>query len=123
RIAAARQYLEIGMADAKAIDEVLDLISPRSSPAFATGLIDALGASPAPAVGLALMKQFGRLPPSARSAALRALLMRPDSTRTLLDALDNGEVHPGDLTLDQKESLLTHSDKKIAARAKTILSR
>jgi putative heme-binding domain-containing protein len=32
-------------------------------------------------------------------------------------------VQPGDLTLDQKEALLTHSDRKIAVRAKTILAR
>jgi putative membrane-bound dehydrogenase-like protein len=123
RIAAARQFLEIGGGDAKAIDGVLDFITPRASPILAAGLIDAIGASPVAAVGPSLVKRLGGLPPSARSATLRALLLRPDSTRALLDALDKGSVQLGELTLDQKEALTTHPDRKIAARAKTILAR
>jgi uncharacterized protein len=123
RVAAARQYLEIGGADAKAIDGVLEFITPRASPTLAAGLIDAIGASPIPAIGPLLVKRLGGLPPSARAAALRALLVRPDSTRALLDALDKGAVQLGDLTLDQKEALTTHPDMKIAARSKTILAR
>ncbi len=116
--AAARQYVEFQSGDVKAAQQLLDLVTPRASPALAAGLIDALGASSAPAVGPALVQRLGGLPPSARAAALRVLLGRPDLTRTLLDALDKGDVQLGELTLDQKEALTAHPDAKIAARAR-----
>jgi uncharacterized protein len=123
RIAAARQYVELQLADIKAAQRVLDLITPRDSPALTTGFIDALGASTAPEVGPALVKRLEGLPPSSRSAAIRVLLGRADATRAFLDALDKGHSQISELTLDQKEALAAHPDKRIAARARALLAR
>jgi putative membrane-bound dehydrogenase-like protein len=123
RVAAARQYLEFQASDHKAVEQVLGLVTPRSTPALAGGLVDALASSTSANLGPTLVQRIGGLPPSARAAAVRVLLSRTDATRALLDALDKGQVQPGELTLDQKESLTSHPDRKIAARAKAILAR
>jgi putative membrane-bound dehydrogenase-like protein len=123
RVAAARQYLELLPGDGKAVEQLLDLITPRTPPAIATGVIEAIGVTTAPEAGPALVNRMGSLSPTARAAAVRVLLGRGESTRALLDALDKGTMQLGELTLDQKEALAAHPDTKIAARAKTILAR
>jgi uncharacterized protein len=123
RIAAARQLVEFHTGDVKVIAQVLDAITPRTAPGLAAGMIDAMGASASPEIGKALVKRLDTLTPAARTAALRVMLGRPDSTRLLLDALDAGRVQLAELTLDQKQALAAHPDKKIAYQAKQILAR
>jgi putative membrane-bound dehydrogenase-like protein len=123
RIAAAREFVELQPADVKPVEQVLDLITPRTPPALATGFIEALGASTAPESGPALLKRLNGLSPTARAAALRVLLGRAESTRALLESLDKGVVQLAELTLDQKEALAAHPDKKVAFRARKILAR
>jgi uncharacterized protein len=101
----------------------LAAITPRSSPEVTAGLFDALGGSQAPNLGQAVVKQLAGWSPAARAAALRLLLARPDSTRALLDALDKGTVPLGELTLDQKQALTAHPDRRLAGRARRILER
>jgi putative membrane-bound dehydrogenase-like protein len=123
RITAATQYVEFQAGDIKGVEQILALITPRASPALAAGLIDAAGSSTSPEMAPTLLKQLPTLPPSARAAVLRVLLSRTDATRILLNGLDKGDVQASELTLDQKESLTAHPDRKIAARARTILAR
>ena len=54
---------------------------------------------------------------------VRALLGRLESTRALLEALDKGQIPFGDLALDQRQALATHPDRRIAGRARAILTR
>jgi putative membrane-bound dehydrogenase-like protein len=123
RAAAARQLVEFRPADEQIVEKLLAAITPRSSPELTAGLLDALGASQAPNLGPLVVKQLSGWPPSARAAALRLLLVRPDSTRALLDGLDKGTVPLGEMALDQKQALAAHPDKAIAERAKKILER
>jgi uncharacterized protein len=123
RIDATRQLVEFRAGDAKVIGQILDAVTPRTPPGLAAGMIDALGASTSPEVGQALSKRLDVLAPAARVAALRVLLSRPDATRLLLEALDGGRVQLAELTLDQKQALAAHPDKKIAGQAKKILAR
>ena len=123
RADAARQLIEFRPRDEQLVEKVLAAITPRSSPELAAGLLEALGTSQAANLGPAVLKQFAGWSPSARAAALRLLLGRPDATRALLDAFDKGMVPLGELTLDQKAALAAHPDRQIAARAKAILER
>ena len=119
RVDAARQLVEFRPTDEQVVEKLLAAITPRTSPELTAGLLDALGASQAANLGPAVVKLLSGWPPSARAAALRLLLGRPESTRALLDGLDKGQVQLGELTLDQKQALAAHPDKQIAARAKT----
>jgi hypothetical protein len=123
RIEAARQMIQQRPADAALADQLLAAITARTSPELTAGLIEAAGGSTAPETADALLKRFSRWPPSARAAALRALLVRPASTQTLLDAIDAGKVPLGELTLDQKQALAVHPERGIARRAKELLDR
>jgi putative membrane-bound dehydrogenase-like protein len=121
RIDAAKQLVEFRTGDAKVVEQVLEMITPRTSGTLAAGFIDAVANSPA--AGPALIKRLDQLTPAARTAALRVLLGRPDSTRLLLKALNEGKVQLTELSLDQKQALVSHPDKKIAYQAKAIIER
>jgi putative membrane-bound dehydrogenase-like protein len=123
RVNAARQLVDFQPADLKLAEKLLDVISPRTSPQLTAGLLEAAGSCQASEVGAAIVERLVGWTPSARLAAVRTLLGRPESTRALLDGLENGKVQLGELALDQKQALSSHADKQIAERAKKLLSR
>jgi hypothetical protein len=63
------------------------------------------------------------LTPAAKTFAIRILLVRPDSTTVLLDAIEKGTVKLTDLALDQKQTLADHPNRALRERAKKILER
>lgn len=121
RIAAARQAMDLSASDAKLAEKLLEAITPRTPPQVAVGIIDAVGA--APAVGPALVQRLPGWSPSARAAAIRALLSRAESIRVLLDAVEKGQLPLGELALDQRQALASHTDKLIAQRARKLLEK
>lgn len=123
RLAAARQVIELSPSDDKAVVRLLASVTPRTAPQFAVGIMDTLAASQAPTLGVAVMKNLRGLSPTARAAALRVLLGRPESTRALLDGLEKGQVQLAELSLDQKQALAAHPDKAIAKQARALLER
>lgn len=123
RASAARQLTEFMANDDKAVETILDAITPRAGPALVNGLIESLANSTAASVGPGIAKRYSSWSPLARAAALRTLLSRPETTRALLDATEKGQMTLVDLALDQKQALATHPDKGIAARAKAILAK
>jgi len=70
-----------------------------------------------------MVKNMRGLSPTARAAAVRVLLGRPESTRALLDSIDKGQVQLAELTLDQKQALADHPNKAIAKHARALLER
>ena len=123
RLAAARQLLELQPDDAGLAGTLFNLITPRSSPTFAVGIIESLGATGTEAVGAEIIKRLPALTPQARTAGLRTLLSRPASTRQYLDAVEKGTLTLSELPLDQKQALTAHPDAKIASRAKALLAK
>jgi putative membrane-bound dehydrogenase-like protein len=123
RIAAARQVVELRPTDDATLAQLLNTITPRTPPALTAGLLDAVSASKAPGLGAALLERMDSWTPAARTAAIRILLLRPDATRSLLNAMEKGGVRLADLALDQKQALAAHPDSAIAARAKKLLAR
>jgi len=123
RIAAAGQLVDFRRSDAAVAADLLKSISPRTSPDLAKGLVEAVGRSDAPATGTALIESLGVLSPAVRSVAIKVLLTRGDWTKSLIDAVEAGKIVFSELSLDQKQALAAHPDKKIAERAKALLSR
>lgn len=123
RIDAARQLVEFRKTDTQTAQDVLALITPRSSPQLASGFVAAIARSGSPNVGAALVGRLDSLTPALRPEVLRALLSRADWTTGLLDGVDGGKVSLSDLSLDQKQALAAHPDKTIAERAKALLNR
>jgi putative membrane-bound dehydrogenase-like protein len=123
RIVAAGRVIELRKDDAATAAKVLDLLTPRTAPELARGLLDAVGHSEAPATGAAIVERLPALTPAVRPAALRILLARADWTEALLGALEKGTVQLVELSLDQKQALAAHPSKAVAERARALLAR
>ena len=123
RVDAARQLIDLRKSDAKTAQELLALVKSKSSPEFASGLIDVVAKSESPEVGGTLVESISAMSPSARKAAIRALLSRSEWTGSLVDGIESGKLALSLLSLDQSQALAAHPDKKIAERAKTLLAK
>jgi putative heme-binding domain-containing protein len=120
RIASAQQLMNLQYAE---LEKLLDVITPRSTPTLAAGILEAVGGSGTSAVGPLFIKRMATFTPQARSTAMRILLSRPETTRDFLDAVEKGTLAFSELPLDQKQALAAHPDTKIAARAKALLAK
>jgi putative membrane-bound dehydrogenase-like protein len=120
RLAAAQQLIDLAD-DGKLAEKLLDLITPRSTPQFSVGILEAVGSLDS--AGPLLLKRINAFTPQARQTALRILLSRPSTTKQFLDAVDNGTMTFSELALDQKQALASHPDKSIAERAKALLAK
>ena len=123
RVDAARRLVEFRPRDASTARDLLALISPRTPPALATGIINAISRSEAPEAGAAVVASLGSLTPAVRSLAVKALLGRAEWTKAFLSAVDKGAIRLDELSLDQKQALAAHPDASIASRAKALISR
>lgn len=123
RLIAAGQFVDLRRQDARAAEELLQLITARSSPEFVKGILESVGKSEAAETGPVLVRSLPQLTPSLRQTALRVLLGRSDWTIAILDALDAGEAKLSDLSLDQKQALASHPTREVASRAKVTLAR
>jgi putative membrane-bound dehydrogenase-like protein len=122
RIAAASQLVEFRRLDAEAPADLLKLISPRTSPELAKGLLEAVAKSESREAGATIVASLGSLTPASRPVAIRVLLSRADGTKALLDAVESGKLRLAELSLDQKQALAAHPDRSVAGRAKKLLA-
>src|SRR5262249_4211156 len=123
RIDAAKRLIDFRRNDAPSAQELLKLITPRTSPALASGLVAAVAQSESPEIGPALLEALPVMTPAVRADALRALLGRAEWTSAFMDGVEQGKVQLAALSLDQKQALAAHPDKSIARRAKALLDR
>ncbi len=122
RVDAAKSVMEFRPDDADAAAKLLAAVTPQTPPAVAAGVFEALAASRSKAVGPAVVGRLRELPTTARPAALRLVLGRPDSAAAFLDAVEKGQLRFDMLALDQKTGLASNPDKAIAARAQKLLA-
>ena len=123
RLDAARQLVEIQSASDESARELLALITPRTPPGLASGLIEAVASGSATGAGAAFVERMPTMAPSLRAAAIRALLRRPEWTTSLVAAIENGQIRATELALDQKQALTAHPTPAIARRSRTLLAR
>ncbi|HEY1376997.1 MAG TPA: c-type cytochrome, partial [Gemmataceae bacterium] len=110
-------------ADEATARTLLDLVTPRTPPDLAAGLLRSLQTSEAPGLAALVLDRLPELTPAARSAGLAVLLTRPEWTRAFLDRVDAGTAHLADLALDQRQALADHPDARVRRRAVTLLRR
>ncbi|GIX04001.1 MAG: hypothetical protein KatS3mg113_1007 [Planctomycetaceae bacterium] len=122
RIQSARDLVRLHPRSESVVEALLQHITPQTPQDLAVGLIDALRDSQADRLGSLLLGQLPRLTPAVRQAALRLMLSRPVTTRTLLAAIRERQIPLDDLSLDQKQALATHPDRNIRQLAAELLS-
>jgi putative heme-binding domain-containing protein len=123
RIAAARELLGHRASAADTVKTLLDLVTPRTPPALAIGILGALQVSEAPEAGGLILEHLPGLTPRARAAGLGVLLARPEWTRALLRSADQGKITLAELSLDQKQTLAEYPDRFISRWARKLLER
>lgn len=74
------------------------------------------------AVTRALVEVFPRLSPGLRTAAVDALFLRRERSPLILDAVERGDLNPGDLNAVQIQRLCLSKDEAEKARAIRLLS-
>jgi putative heme-binding domain-containing protein len=109
--------------DIDTVERLLGSITAQTSPELTAAIIDSLRASSAEETAGALLDAFPGFTPTGKASAIRTLLARPDFTRELLAAIDEGTVSVNDLALDQKQALLTHPDDDVREIATELLAR
>ncbi len=122
RVDAAAQLVELRPWDDATARSILELVNPRTSPELASGLVAAVAAGKAPGAGKALIDIIPTLAPTARAAAIKALLTRAEWTPSLIAALEQNQVRLAELALDQKQALSAYPDREIARRARRLFS-
>ena len=123
RSQAAAQLVEFRKNDAATAAELLEIITPRTSPELGAGLLNAVRQSEATDTGKSLAARLPTLTPNLRVAGISALLERAEWTVALVDALESGELQLSDLSLDQKQSLASHPNNQLAARVKPLMAK
>ncbi|MBX6311879.1 MAG: ThuA domain-containing protein [Isosphaeraceae bacterium] len=122
RIEAAQRLAQMSP-DAATLDRLLAEVSAKASPTLAAGLLDAIRQAPAPDLGRAIIARWGQLTPQLRRQALDALLQRPEWTKDLIAALEQGTIAVTDLGAEQAQRLASLSDQALARRARSLLDR
>jgi hypothetical protein len=122
-LAAAGELIDLRPSDSAIAAEFLEMIGPHSAPEFGVKLLDIAGRCQAKDFGEKLADRVVGLTPSLRAAGIRVLLSKNDWITALLKALDENRVSLAELSADQKQSLVSSSNRPIANRAKEILRR
>jgi putative membrane-bound dehydrogenase-like protein len=123
RVAAARELAALRAADKETLQNLLELVTPRTQPDLAAGILGALQSCEVPDSGRLILEVLSEVTPAARTASLGVVLSRPEWTRALLECAAEGKIQLAELTLDQKQSLADHPNPAIRRRARDLLSR
>ncbi len=113
KIEATKQLVTMQPNDDAMVDKILKAISPQTSPNVAAGFLSSLINSKAARVAPAIIEKLSSLTPDLKESALRVLMARPETTRSLLNAISEGKVAMNDLQLDQRQALRDHPDRQI----------
>ena len=122
RIDSAKQLVTLMSTQRQTAADLLDAITPRTPQSAAIGMIDALRESRASGVGEVILNSMQQMTPAARSQAILVMLSRPETTNSLLKALEGRQLAREDLSLDQQQSLLAHPSPAIRKLAKKVLA-
>jgi putative heme-binding domain-containing protein len=120
-VSAARELIENQPQDKELAAELLGLITPRTPPELAAGILRGLQKSEAADTGRAIVAGLPRFTPGVRSAAISVLLTRSEWTRAFLDRAAKGDIQLGELSLDQKQALAEHPNAGVRKRALALL--
>jgi putative membrane-bound dehydrogenase-like protein len=119
RVGAARRLL--GLNDTReTLESILAQVTLLTPPTLAGGFVNALADSRSSATAQALLEHWSKLTPSVRRAAIAGLLRRPEWTRTLLDAVENGTLNRTDLAPEHWSQLKQSPNRMIAGRAQRL---
>jgi putative membrane-bound dehydrogenase-like protein len=102
---------------AEDVDRLAARLSSQSSPALQTRIVGALDRMRDPQVPRLLLDGWSSLGPAAKSDILDRLLSRPQSAKSLLDAIASDRFSSGWLDATRRQALLQHPDAEVRSLA------
>ncbi|WP_153555743.1 PVC-type heme-binding CxxCH protein [Roseimaritima sediminicola] len=122
RVAAARDLIGFRAAEDEAVEEIVAVITPQTSPQLGAGLLGAIAASESATAGEVVLDALSGFTPSVKNTAISLLLGKPAWARTLLAAAEQREFDLNELSLEQKQSLRSYPDAALQKRAEALLA-
>jgi putative membrane-bound dehydrogenase-like protein len=101
----------------------LTRVQPTEPQDLQLAALAALRARDGHEVASALVERWETLTPRVRQDVIALLVARPERARTLLDAVESGQIARSSLSAGQAQALLTHADADVASRAAHVLER
>jgi putative membrane-bound dehydrogenase-like protein len=119
RAASAKRL--VGLQDnAETVAILLNEITTLTTPALATGIINALSDSRLSVTGAKIVQQWSQLSPAVRRAAIAVLIRRGEWAMALLEAVDKHKISRGDLAPEHWAQLKQNPNKEVARRAERL---
>ncbi|MCA9130144.1 MAG: c-type cytochrome, partial [Planctomycetales bacterium] len=121
RVAAAEEWLAISSDKEEAVASLVERLSPQLAPEVSTGVIRSLANSTAENVATQLIGVWPTMTPAQRTDIVAVLMTKPSTTSALLDAIQEQKIGFGDLSLDQRQTLVNHPDQLVRQRAQQLV--
>lgn len=96
------------------------ILQPGESTVCQRAAIEAARRSGRSELADTVLTRWDALTPASRSAALDLLLQRPESSLSLLETMERGEIAPSVVSIDQRLLLLQHRDEQVRRLAGTL---
>jgi len=101
--------------------QLLSLVGKNQPEPIQLAVVDSLNRFADPAIGPELIKLWSQFSPRLRSEAVATLLARPDRSKAMLHAMQNGSIDPNALGTTQAKFLRTHPDGSVRQLAEQVL--
>ncbi len=121
RLTAWDQAIKLSPTSGRILAAIDTLLNPQLAPETGTRAIASLAAARVPGLAAKLIAIRVTLGPQLNGDILTLLLARADTTTELLEAIADGKVLFTELQLDQRQALLNHPTREVAARAKELM--
>lgn len=121
RLTAWDQAIKLAPQSERIVTAMGQLFTPQLEPEAGVRALESLQNARLDGLPEALLELRGKLGPKMASSILTLLLARADTTQSLLDAIEAGKVQFAELQLDQRQAILSHPTREIAARAKALM--
>ena len=121
RIAAAEEWLAIAADREKAVTSLVERLSPQLAPEVSTGVIRSLANTTADNVATQLLDVWPTMTPAQRTDIVAVLMAKPSTTFELLNAIQEQKIGFGDLSLDQRQTLVNHPRERVRQQAQQLM--
>ena len=121
RLTAWDQAIRLAPGSRRILDVADEFFTPQLDSDMGAKAIDSLRATRVEGLAEHLLSLRGKPSPKMAGSILTVLLARSETTEELLQSIADGKVQFAELQLDQRQAILNHPTREIAARAKELM--
>jgi len=121
QIVAARLLGTVAAFDSSAEQMLLQMLTPQTPLPLQRTAAEELLTSSRPELAQMLLSKWDSMSPEIRTSLLAGFLQRNEWILSLLDAVKEKQINPGELNIQQKQLLLNHTSESIRQAASPLL--